>query len=338
MVLGWAKKHPRRKFPWQIKKRFMNPRSARETKKERLARWDKQVRSFLDTQYANAPHYKASLIALWKKFIELELTTAHFVSEFTCGKQEVMFQRAWEMMLARHLDAQGYRITTSDEGPDFRIEHDGQVVWVEAISPEPIGLPEHYMERPKPDGEIRVGEVPHNEVLLRWTSAIKEKSDKLKEYRAKGIVGLNDSYVIAVNGCQLGVFPLQHGVSRFPYAVEAVYAAGPIGIPIDKETGKVGDAFVSIRPAIQNAKGAAVSTALFVDKDYAGVSAIVACSIDRSEEPTLPLDIVHNHFASAPVPHGMLGSEGDEWITELDGNGGINVLKRETSLPPSTTI
>src|SRR5258707_15491185 len=130
------------------------------------------------------------------------------------------------------------------------------------------------MERPKPDGEIRFGEVPHNEVLLRWTSAIKAKSHKLKEYRAKGIVGPNDSYVIAVNGCQLGAFPLQHGVSRFPYAVEAVYAAGPIGIPIDKETGKIGDAFVSIRPAIQNAKGAAVPTALFVDQDYAGISAI----------------------------------------------------------------
>src|SRR5262249_45162176 len=117
MVLGWCEKHPRRKFPPQIKNRFMKPRPARETKKERLARWDNEVRAFLDKQCAKAPHYKASLIALWQKFGELELPNAHFVLEFTSGKKEVMLQRAWEMMLARHLDARGYRITTSDDGP-----------------------------------------------------------------------------------------------------------------------------------------------------------------------------------------------------------------------------
>ncbi len=233
MVLGWSKRHPHGKFPRILRHRFMNPRTVEQSKKARFARCDKEVKDFLETHYANAPHYKASLIALWDKFLELGLPTAHFVSEFTSGKKSVMSQRAWEMMLARHLDAQGYRITTADDRPDFRIEHEGKVIWVEAVCPEPIGLPQEFMDAPKP-GEFKVGDIPHNEVLLRWTTAIKAKCDKLKEYRAKGVVGANDGYVIAVNGCQLGALPLHHGVSQFPYALEAVYPAGPIAITIDK--------------------------------------------------------------------------------------------------------
>jgi hypothetical protein len=326
MVLGWSKKNSRKRFPRKIKNRFMNPQSPGEAKGDNIARWDKRVRDFLDKEYAETPHSKASLINLWQKFLELGLPNAHFVSEFTSGKKEAALQRSWEMMLACHLDALGFVVTTSDEGPDFRIEHNGHVIWIEAISPQPMGLPSDYLQPLKP-GEFRVGDVPHNEVLLRWTSAIKEKSEKLKEYRAKGIVGPRDSFVIAINGCQLGTFPLQHGVSQFPYAVEAVYAAGPITFPIDKDR-RIGKPFVSIRPEIRNAKGAPVPTALFVDRNNAAISAVIAFSKDRSEDPTLALDIVHNHFASSPVPQGILGNKGDEWITEPDGKDGIDVFKR----------
>ena len=254
MLLGWYQRHQRGKFLQQLRNRFMNPRSLRESKKETFARWDKEVMAFLDNQYPNAPNYKASLASLWKKYLALEMPNEHFVKEFTSGKKPAVFQRAWEMMLARHLDAQGYQISTSDEGPDFRFEHNGRRIWVEAVSPEPAGVPDHYLEHPKRN-EFKVGDVPHNEVLLRWTAAIKEKWNKLKHYRVKGIVGENDGYVIAVNGCQLGAFPLQHGVSRLPYALEAVYPVGPVAIPIDKATGKIGQAFVSERRRFRTPRG-----------------------------------------------------------------------------------
>lgn len=299
------------------------------------AQWNAQVLAFLDKQYPDAPNYKASLVALWEKYQALGLPNAHFVTEFTSGKKSVVFQRAWEMMLARHLDAQGHHLTTSDEGPDFRFEHNGRVVWVEAVSPEPMGVPEDWLEHPKP-GEFKVGDVPHNEVLLRWTSAIKAKWEKLKIYRQKKIVGESDAYVIAVNGCQLGAFALQHGVSRFPYAVEAVYALGPVAVPINKDTGKIGQPFVSVRPAIQNAKGAPVPTSLFLAPTYDGISAIIACSLDRSDDPDLPADVVHNHLARVPVPQRILGKGGEEWIAEPDGDDAITLrrLNEDDGLAP----
>ena len=42
-----------------------------------------------------------------------------------------------------------------------------------------------------------------------------------------------------------------------------------------------------------------------VDIAVAAVSAVIASSSDRSEEPILPLDVVHNNFATVPVPKGL---------------------------------
>jgi hypothetical protein len=326
MVLGWYQKHSRQCFPRQVRNRFINPRATLQTGKGKFAKWDEKVRAALEKQFPDAPHFRNSILALWEKYCDLGLPNAHFVSELAGGKSEVTCQRVWEMMLARHLDALGYRVTTSDEGPDFRIEHEGRTIWVEAICPEPKGVPQDYLEGPKP-GEFKVGDVPHNEVLLRWTAAIKEKCEKLEDYRKKGIVGAGDGYIIAVNGCQLGALPLQHGVSQFPYALEAVYPAGPIAIPVDKATGAFGQPFVSNRPKIETAKGKPVPTTIFLDKANAGVSAVMAFSHDRSEIPLLPLDVVHNHYASAPIPKQIFGPAIEEWGTEPDGKGGINVKK-----------
>ena len=77
--------------------------------------------------------------------------------------------------------------------------------------------------------------------------------------------------------------------------------------------GKFGTPYVSNRWAIDKAKGKSVPTFLFLDKSYAGVSAVAACSMERSEDPTLALDVVHNHFAKVPVPHGLFGPKVDEW-------------------------
>jgi hypothetical protein len=326
MVVGWSRKHPGCKFPRALRNRFTGPRSARETEEQRRARWDRDVRVFLDKQYPNAPNYKASLIALWEKYLALKLPTEHFVIELTSGKKAVIFQRAWEMMVARHLDALGYAITTKAHGPDFRFEHEGRTFWVEAVSPEPTGVPGDYLASPKP-GEFQVGDVPHEEVHRRWITAIKAKADKLAEYCSKGLVGDDDAYVIAVNGCQLGALPIHHGVSQLPYAVEAVYPAGPIAVPVDKMTGAFGTPYLSNQWAIKSAQGNPVPTSMFVTEKYADVSGVIACTTDRSEDPVLSLDVVHNHFAKVAIPRGLFGPGADEWVPEPDGKDGINVKK-----------
>jgi type I restriction enzyme S subunit len=284
------------------------------------------VKTAFEKQFPDASRYRAWLVALWDKYASLGLANAHFVSELASGKKNVVFQRLWEMMIARHLDALGFKLTTSDEGPDFRIVDAGKTIWIEAICPEAMGIPPDWLEGPKP-GEVKVGSVPNTEILLRWTAAVQEKRKKLDGYIKKGIVKKGDAYVIAVNGGQLGAFRSEHGISRFPYALEAVYPVGPIGIPINPASGEFGHPFVSTRVKIENANGSPVPTTVFLDKANADVSAVIAFSGDRSEQAILPLIVIHNHFASVPIPKGIFGAKIEEWETEEDGEDGVLVRK-----------
>lgn len=99
------------------------------------------------------------------------------------------------------------------------------------------GLPDEWINHVSGN----VVSLPHEEILLRWTSAIKEKAEKLlgradrktgeriPGYIEKGIVTPSDAYVIAINGRLLrgfgGAIPELHGISQLPYAVEATFAA-----------------------------------------------------------------------------------------------------------------
>lgn len=295
---------------------------------------DDKVTAFLETYLAKCQNYQSHVIDLWKHYLRLGLPSDHFVNEFTNGKRATFFQRHWEMLLARHLDAQGHRLTSPAHGPDFRFTLDGRVIWVEAISPEPRNVPVDWLEPPPPNSSS-CGWVPHDEIALRWTAAFKTKWDKLCDYQRKGIVGEDDAYVIAISGAQLSSISFDHGASRFPLAVEIVFPIGPLAIPVNVETGKIGQAIPSERFAIQNLNGSPVPTTPFVDAHYAGVSAILAYSRDRSNSSSLTGFIVHNPLAHVRIPFGVLGCDCEEWYADPIGAGGeeFDILKR----PPVIT-
>jgi hypothetical protein len=213
---GWHRKHPYRRIDKIVKRRLLNRKVHDGTKPDKSLQWAGMVNVALEKQFPKEPHYRSYVFGLWGKYASLGLPNAHFVSEICSGKIDKVAQRAWEMMLAAHFDALGFVMTNADEGPDIRIEHGGRVIWIEAVCPTAAGLPEQWMQ-PLSAGEFIVGDVPHNEILLRWTASIDEKRKKLAEYRGKGLVRPEDAYVIAVNGGQLGRLPLNEGISQMPY-------------------------------------------------------------------------------------------------------------------------
>jgi type I restriction enzyme S subunit len=294
---------------------------------------DQEVMLFLDTFLRECPDYQTSVIALWKHFLELDLPNGNFVSELTSGKQERFCQRLWEMQLARHLNTQGHLLSSPEHGPDFRFVHGGKIYWIEAISPEPRGLPADWMGLPEPN-TWRAGTVPHVEIALRWTAAFKEKWDKLNDYRRKGIVSEEDAYVIAIHGGQLGAMPLDHGISQYPLAVEIVFPIGPLAIPVDSKTGKIGKSVISERFSIRNANGASVPTTPFIDQNYAGVSAVLGYSKGRCSNPSLSAYVVHNPFANVAVPFGILGRDAEEWHAVPVGTAGLELELRKSVTTP----
>jgi hypothetical protein len=110
-----------------------------------------------------------------------------------------------------------------------------------------------------------VTDFPHESILLRWTAAIKEKTEKLIGsasnpnigYFHSGIVAPEDAYVIAVNGVLLrnGPFSSHLGISQFPFAIEAVFPVGPYQLTINRDTHQVTNRGHQHRPNIINRNG-----------------------------------------------------------------------------------
>jgi len=152
--------------------------------------------------------FRNHLAHVCNEFIKSGLADRKFTTELLSGSDSKFWACISEALVASHLMKAGLNLEpTHGAGPDFLIVENGRKIWIEVTCPQAAGVPSYW-------GEINVNEVvdfPHKEILLRWTAAIKEKSEKLigsrsgsvNGYIEKGIVGPEDAYVIAVNGCQL---------------------------------------------------------------------------------------------------------------------------------------
>jgi len=215
-------------------------------------------------------------------------------------------------------------------GPDFLLSYGAKRIWVEVVCPEPVGLPDDWVNIQT----NRARRVPHDAILLRWTSAIKDKAEKLigsadgrvKGYLQSGAVSPDDIYVIAVNGCRLrhGPFSALRGVSQFPYAVEAVFPVGPYEIRIDRQTLAIVGQGYQTRFYISKPGGSKVPTHIFLDSRYAPVSAIWAVDFNGSSVVgnAEPSAIVYNPNALQPLPRGFLPAD-TEYVASPQGEDGF---------------
>jgi hypothetical protein len=167
--------------------------------------------------------------------------------------------------------------------------------------PAPEGIPAEYLATPKV-GEFIVKTMPHKEMLLRWTAALKEKHEKFQRYVENGIFSATEPIVIAINGCRLCDFAIDdRGISQMPFAVEATFPVGPIAVPISLDGRADGEARRIPRYSIRNANGAEVPTDSFLNPRYANVSAVIGAIKWDMLQP-LPLTVVHNPLAAVPLP------------------------------------
>ena len=279
----------------------------------KLARFDARVRAFLAEHFKNRPSSLAELTALWETYARLGLPNEDFVAEFTNGKPASLAQRTWELLLAQHLHDQGHELTCIGKGPDLCLKHRDTRIWVEAICPEPKNICAEWLEPPEPNA-VKVGTFPHEQILLRWTAAFAEKFSKLNAYLKKGAVLPTDAYIIAINGCQLGLTPGARGITQMPFGVETVFPVGPLQYSINRATNKIEGASISLRFSIINHNKAAIPTTPFVDPAYSGVSAVFGCATDRRYGLPLAMHVVHNPLATVPVSYGLFGVDEDEWF------------------------
>ena len=197
-------------------------------------------------------------------------------------------------------------------------------MWVEAVTPAPEGIPSNYLEPPK-KGVVEFKPVLNEQPLLRWTSVLRDKRKKLEIDKKQGVIGDQDCTIIAVSSCRLHDWrPNDLGVSRFPFAVEAVFPIGPVAYPVSVDGQAAGEPVNIPRYEIPKANNSSVPTTSFLNPDYANVSAILGCyhkpmmNSEHQRTGTNSLTLVHNPLAAIPLPRGILGVE-KEYFAEKEG-------------------
>ncbi len=305
---------------------------------------EKRIESFLLQRYPGNGRRQAVREYIASACIELVqsgLADSNFIKELCSGSEQKFWSRVTEALLAACLKSIGLTLEPSPGGgPDFLVIENGRRIWIEAICPAPTGIPSEWIE-PKVGTVISF---PHTQILLRWTGAIKEKAEKLlgssdgtvSGYIKKGIVASDDSYVIAVNGCQLrsGPFSKLFGISQFPFAVEAVFPVGPYQITIDRNTLEQTGAGHQYRPLIPKPNGQPVPAYTFLDPKFRLISAIWAVDLNGTSSigNSEPMAVVHNPNAVNPIPTGFLPAHNEYVATQtgidkyelnrVDGNMG----------------
>jgi type I restriction enzyme S subunit len=272
--------------------------------------------------------FAAKLAASCQAFIDSGLADPKFTDELVSGSDSKFWSCVSEALLAERLKDKTFPSRArSGYGPDLLVLCGNRKVWIESICPEPIGLPDVWLNIQA----NTVGDFPHQAILLRWTAALKEKAEKLlgspdgqiSGYLAKGVVRPDEAYVVAVNGCRLrhGPFSALLGISQFPFAAEAVFPIGPYQLQINRETLEVVERGYQVRFHVENRNKALVPTSMFIDPHFAGISAIWANEFDGSsvignQERSV---VVHNPLANNSVPVGFLNAD-HEYTAVKDGD------------------
>lgn len=274
------------------------------------------------------PVIRAELLRACEAFIQSGLADKKFEAELISGSNGKFWSCISEALI---YDRIKYLSPSTPPkkgvGPDFLLTIGGRRLWIEVVCPQPSGLKEGWLDLRMTEA----GEVPHGEILLRWTSAIKEKCEKLlgnpekklPGYLKTGLVKPDDGYVIAVNGCRMRNGPIASilGVSRFPYAAEAVLPVGPYQLHFDKLTSrKVGEGH-QIRYQVRKPNGSDIPVGLFLDPNYSKISAIWAVDLKghRAIGNPEPSALIYNPLADNPLPRELLPADQEYVATPVDG-------------------
>lgn len=267
------------------------------------------------------------LASACERFLDSGMADPHFLTELASGSEPRFWSRVSEALIYERLRGMTFGSRrVQGAGPDFVVIDGCRKVWIEVVCPAPMNVPSDWRNH-----EVGgVVDFPHEAILLRWTSSIMAKAEKLigsedgsvVGYLNSGVVDADDAYVIAVNGCQLrsGPFPALIGISQFPFAAEAVFPIGPYQLRLNRESLKVVDHGHQMRPYVCNKNGAKVPAYTFLDPRFNAISAIWGVDLNGGSAVgnSEPMVVVHNPNATNPVPLNFLPAD-DEYTAVTRG-------------------
>jgi hypothetical protein len=226
--------------------------------------------------------------------------------------------RMWEMRLAIVLKRIGLPVDLASRngGPDVLIASKPRT-WIEAVAPHSSD----FLDRNAEQAVRSAVRAPEEEVILRYTSSLKEKWDVYQKYRHSGYVQDGDAYVVAVSGANLPCPTLGDDPH---WMAKPLYGLGNIVFQIEVGTGRnLGSRWKWIHER-KTGSGAPVESDLFLSPKRAGVSAVLYTEHHvqnwpefRNRSAGSDFRLFHNPFAATPVPIGFI-PRGQEWGVDGD--------------------
>ncbi len=242
--------------------------------------------------------------------------------------------RFWEMYLTCALiekaTERGYSVSCpKGGGPDILLELNRRRIWMEAVTltnGQP-GKPDSLIEprapaTSEPEEADESGSLPEERIVLRYTSAIREKYRKYLCYLRKDYVQKNDAYVIAVNSARLAYRWVSADIDQ-PRFLKAVYPIGELELLWDRKARKIAGARNRPRFFVSKANKSPVSVQTFVLGRKRGLSAVLCSDADelwRSSPLGCDFELAHNPLCRQPIPRGVIPAR--EWWAELSGAEG----------------
>jgi hypothetical protein len=282
---------------------------------------------------------------LWAIF--RDYADAHFLIEI----QREFNARFWEMYLTCALleraSEYGYSLSCpkrKDGCPDILLELKGERIWIEAVAATngEAGMPDSLvepriptiavgdraeeqqaMDLPIEPGAAESGTIPEGKIVLRYTTAIREKYIKYLHYLRKGVIRKDDAYVVAINKSALA-YRWASAAIDLPRFLKAVYPIGELEVLIDKRARKVVGAQNRARFFITKANKSPVPVQAFVDRRWRGLSAVICSDVDVGwSKLSLGHDfqIAYNPLSRQPVARGIIPAV-REWWSKLDEASG----------------
>ena len=187
-------------------------------------------------------HVRQMLETLWSEY--RPYADSQFPTKFAVETE----QRFWEMYLTCYLLEHGKHVIPRDDPrtkgkgdcPDIAINDGSRIVWVESVAPT-SGDPNNRNSVPPlatnspEDEEFSAHTVNPELIVLRVTSALKDKREQIAKYREQGLIHPNDLSIIAISG---GAIDTSFLVDDIIEAAQAVYPIGNQYVTVNVASGE----------------------------------------------------------------------------------------------------
>lgn len=200
-------------------------------------------------------------------------------------------QRSWEMYLTCKLINMGFKVSSSNIGPDIKIDYNGKNVWIECVAPKK-GNGENSVP------EIKYGQLcdfPEKEILFRLKQSLDDKFTTYQRYLDKHIINEKDVFIIAINSGSL-----EHIDGEIPLINKCLFSIGHLTIDIDTVNKTKSTPYFSRREEILKNNGSPVQMNFFEDKKHEGISGIIYTRSAVLNKPNYI--IVDNPNSKNPIP------------------------------------